>query len=998
MSNSIDKSCSIIPGGAIQFLDFDLPSIKGRRLQKSYIEYLRAGKDVDEGRGLRQVYEGEAGVLLDCETDEEPMLGENDTHHLFNIERVLEPYLGQWIPIPFFRIAGAILGGEKRFLGGPTDWARAKVTRTADNSQALRLTIAFDTVVEEGDQYDMRAYGALTPEDISGSEFALAHKLIDLGGYLGLHWVREWIKSLDDDYFKIKLDKKNIDENPHQLEYIARYLGFLEWLDGLNIIPTVKVINPDRSEPIDVDLVLDIGNARSIGMLIEKPAGEGLNLTNGSTLELRDLSDPEIRKYTGTFSSNICFARADFGDHYGFSRGSARIRPAFTWPSVVRVGPEAARTGKYSRRQQGQTSISSPKRYLWDLKERVSGEGWRYSPLPYDPHAEEIPVNSGEFVSFINNLGMPIAPTARNMLSSAIRAQVMNDNFPVTEPKFCRSSMMMFLLSELISHALVQINSPENRSKRGNSEIPRRLSRLIITVPPAMSVSERKLMNFWIRSAIDVLWEAMGWKIYANARNDYRRAPVVKMNLDEASSTQVVFIYNEIALKFSGDSNTYFRQYGRPRDEVDGKPSIKIASIDVGGGTTDMVITTYANKSHDVASVLEPHQAFRESLHVAGDDILQVLIEKHILPWFNEKLQSLGGRGDFLGEFNDNRINITRRQRVLRAQFTQNILYPVAINLIKSLKSDQSEIYEDRKIIVELQDVLSSFKAEPEFGQLFKTDASLVCDLLQHEVMEFSYSQVGISIRAVLADYLTDLCEVVHKADCDFLLLSGWPSCLPILQSLIFQRLPLPASRIIPMSEYKIEKWFPFSDAQGRITDPKTTGVVGALLAAISEGNVFNFHFRENKQQPASTIRYIGPMSNNKQIRNVNLFFDGVDATLLSEDVVETEIKFSAPLYIGYRQFSAERWKTTPFYLLRFANNDAAIRASGLGLPYTIRLSYTRERLDDVDEGFEAEGILKIEEVVSSNGQNVSRMDFVLQLKSLWESEGHWLDTGVFNV
>ena len=998
MSTPPQQIATIVPGGAIQFLDFAVTLGKAQRLTKEYIEYVRVGQNGDDGRGLRQVYRGEAGDLLDCETDQETNINDGDTHHSFSTERALEPYFGQWIPLPFFRLAGPVLGGQRRFLGGPTDWARCKIARNPENPQAMQLSIAFDTYVENGDPYDMTNYGGLTEEDVSGAEFALAHELVDLGGFLGLHWIRDWIQSIEDEHRKMRAGNRKLEEPPHKLEYLARYLAFLEWLDGLGVVPAVKVVDPGRSAPIDVDLVLDIGNSRSIGMLIEKPSGEGLSLTNGSTLELRDLSSREIAKYTGTFSSNICFARADFGDRHSFSRGSARVRPAFAWPSVVRVGSEASQMAKLSRRQQGQTSISSPKRYLWDLNERTSGEGWRYAPERYDPLSEEIPVNSGEFVGFINNKGMPIATNVRNILSSTIRAQSIGDRFPVTEPNFCRSSMMMFLLSELISHALVQINSPENRAKRGQSEIPRRLSRIIITVPPAMSVSERKLMTFWARSAVDVLWEALGWKVFATMQKDFRRAPVVSTNLDEASSTQVVFIYNEVALKFSGDARTYFSHYGKRREEAGGNVSIKVASIDIGGGTTDMVITTYADESHGASSVVVPHQVFRESFHVAGDDILRALIEQHVLPWFDSRLRTLGFSSDFIRKFSDNRIDITRRQRSLRAQFTQNVLYPIAIRLITQMRKDELEIYGDSPVSVELKEILSNIGPSPEISEFLETSSPAVYEALQRATMEFSYSQLGATIRSVLADYLSDLCEVVQKADCDFLLLSGWPSCLPVIQSLIRQRPPLPASRVIALSEYKIENWYPFSDARGLIADPKTTGVVGALLAAISEGNVFNFHFKGKNLHPASTIRYIGPMSNNKQIRNENLLFNGADATQLPDDLVETEIKFSAPMYIGHRQFAAERWKTTPFYSLRFANNDASTRALTLGLPYNVRLSYTRERVEDSDDMFEAEGVFKIEEITSSKGENVSRLDLVLQLKSLWETEGHWLDTGLFNV
>jgi hypothetical protein len=117
---------------------------------------------------------------------------------------------------------------------------------------------------------------------------------------------------------------------------------------------------------------------------------------------------------------------------------------------------------------------------------------------------------------------------------------------------------------------------------------------------------------------------------------------------------------------------------------------------------------------------------------------------------------------------------------------------------------------------------------------------------------------------------------------------------------------------------------------------------------------------------------------------------------------MQGSFKFTAPTYIGFRQLKAERWKATPFYFVKFANQEAIDRSARNDLPYEIKFSYRRrfnEDLPDGDQG-ENEGYLKVEEITSANGNSVPRSDIDFQLKSLWEEEdaGHWLDTGLFEI
>ena len=1012
---------TLIPGGTMQFLDlgFDLGRIK--RLKTEYYEYEKYDERTQSQRwNLRCITKAEGeDFYLDCQTGEpllDPSTGEPD----FNVEptisvsadKALEPFLNQWVPLPFFRAESQLGSFDVRHRHGPTDWARIKVIALPEpdaQGNTHRMVVAFDTHVQEGIDVEYadpeEGYPALSESDVrEGAEFVLFESIKHNSWFLKLDWVNEWIKELYHASVRRKRPNRVFKESelPNQTEHLARYIGFLELLSQTEVIPKVRLVDYERNAPIDVDLVLDIGNSRTLGMLIEKHVGNSVSLTNGSILELRDLSSPEII-HSNTFNSFVCFARAQFGDS-SFARGAGRIKASFSWPSVVRVGAEANRLSIASRCDQGETSMSSPKRYLWDMK--PSEQQWCYAPDPNDPNGDELPVNAGDFVGFVNNEGFPLHAFDQPRFGAADGA-VKHNPYPVTEPKFSRSSLMMFLLGEILAHALVQVNSPEQRGQRTTPDIPRRLRRIILTVPPAMSVSERKIFMRWANWAVDVLWSALDWDAFTKDSGDYRAKPEIKVNLDEASATQLVFVYNEVAEKFSGDSNEYFRVFGKMRPSYSTSPTLRVASIDIGGGTTDMVVTTYLNQSVGPTNIIVPKQDFREGFNFAGDDILRLVIGKHVIPELSKFVSEAGGAGahaELMRKIGRDAVGMSHQDRTLRAQFTQQFLVPTGLKILQMMEKIPVEDLETSIQTLSYADIITEENQPNEKVRNFLHDlipSALRSDFsLENLTIKVDMGEVRITINAAIGPYLSDLCEIVKRWDCDYLVLSGRPSCLSTIQSVLRKTPPVEPSRIIPMSDYPIESWYPFETPDGKIDDPKTTGVVGALLSAISEGNLTNFNFKTSELKPASTIKYIGPLGTNKQILNRDLFFDGQNLDTLQEEDVTHTFSFATPIYIGFRQIKAERWKTTPFYYLKFASQEAIERSMRHGRPYTVQFTYRRRFDDDMPatNRAENEGVLIIDEITAENGTNIPRSDLDLQLKSLADELGHWLDTGIVEV
>lgn len=908
-----------------------------------------------------------------------------------NKSDALKRFANEWVPLPFFRLAGSFRE-DVRYRDGPHDWARAYIELIDESDKSIRfkVVLAFDTHLEVDKGTVSTGIASLTETDVrEGRDFSLVDTFKDNHAFIYLDWVKEWIQHV---YYAS--NKTNTRDKEHPLKPLAYYAAFLEALKPY--VPKVKLINPFRPQdtPIDVDLVVDIGNARTIGLLCATtpgPTGE-LALDQSEVLEIRDLSKP-TRIYgldsdhdTKTFRSVICFSQTSFATHafQGALDTGRTERPSFIWPSVARIGNEAARL---AARSEGQTSLSSPKRYLWDLEK--SKYSWLFARREF--HGQDRPqslprqqsANIGSFFQKLKEDGIPTFAKNNDIkIPRVLKNRISSDSLPLFEPKFSRSSFMMFLIAEILSHAIVQINSPRYRINRGNKDIPRRVRRVILTMPPAMTATERKIYQQWAEWAIEIVWQTQGWKPAAGVNRssgDFRQAPKTEFKLDEASATQLVFLYNELIEKHGGDSDRYVRLFGRTTDQA-----LRIASIDIGGGTTDLVITKYTlSRSAGVVSV-DSTLEFREGFNFAGDDLLKEIIENHLI-------QSLKNKNEEAEEkLGRNLAGMSQRDRELRGQFAQQILHPIAVEILGML--EESTVEEAQ------QEGKQHKKVRPERIKKILEDADekvkryIFSEEIQWD-LEVCLSDVDRDIRAILKPYLMNLFEVVQARHCDFLLISGRPSRLPSVRALFFQFPAVSPSRIIPMSEYAIGNWYPFQTRQRKIVDPKTTGVVGAALAAVNDGGLANIRISMPQQESETTIKYLGIMSATSQISKKDELFNGEDLSVSRAESKETELPVAGVVRIGFRQFGHQRWKVTPFYQLRLSETA---RSKSVNTRIKATLAYERVIEDDAANRITDEGELKIIEVTDSEGNNLPSATVKACFITM-ASDDHWLDSGIFD-
>lgn len=988
------KQVKLIRDSGIQFLDFafTLPT------RKEYGEFLR--QQGDEAI-MRLIYNEREDKLQIPQPDSEPPRYA-DSDYTLTTEESLRLYRGLWLPLPFFRF-----NPPRAFAHGPYNWSRVQfheLPEPDEKGNTWRATLIFDTKIfpdRENTQY-------LAPgeDDIrSGAGFALARHPHEMGEFLSLPWVNEWLREIFSTQAREVLRQHidDIDEQLLQKEHQAHYLNLLHVLATTIVVPEVQVNDVKiRDSAIPVDLVLDIGNSRSCGILIEEHRDDNKGLSQLYQLQLRDLSQPQF-VYNEPFDSRLEFAQAEFGKQ-DFSLKSGRS-DAFTWPTIGRVGGEAFRMAAQRLGTEGSTGISSPKRYLWD--DQPYSPGWRFSQAFVKSDREPL-ATAAPLLYMVNDQGKLL-----------IRLKNEEDRMPVFTPVYSRSSLMTMMLSEVLSQALMQINSPSQRLKMNHASTPRRLRNVIMTVPPAMPKPERAIFEESMHDAIRMVWKALGWEEMDYEGDDPQclkyAHPGVHVKWDEATCGQLVYLYNETQNYFGGRTDEFFAATRRPDTQKDTSDtrSLKIASIDIGGGTTDLVISRYTlDEGQGINVRITPKQLFREGFKVAGDDILLDVIRLFLQPAVKAAMTKVG-HSDLAAESMMSQLfgseSIEAGKQVLRQQLTLQIFAPLALSILHRYEEYSPENgreilnYTFRELLADnlptekvqdyVNDVARSgqLASEVPFSIL---DVPLELDLarLHNEFIDPRSGRMNIchSLRA--------LCEVLWHYNCDVLLLTGRPSRLPGIQALIRQLQPVPPSRVLPLHGYETGGWYPFNK-KGCIDDPKSTAVVGAMLCLLAEkSRLNNFFFRTANFKPYSTIRYVGMLDGNNVIKDSNVAYRDVDLDSAYFQLPEGKgFEARGEVRIGFRQLDNERWPSTALYTLKITSANLASELSGDAV-ISIGLTAEQGRGRSSEEPVSPERF-QIGSMEMKNAQRgYGRRDVAFQLNTMVGnglSETHyWLDSG----
>ena len=914
-----------------------------------------------------------------------------------------ELLLDKWLPMPMFR--KEIDGVTSNY---PMGWCRMKMQRIGQGSkkgiERFRLIWAFDTQTAEDELSVLRPY--ITEDENGSAEYGMCNKVDLLLSFLSsdedFHAFSDYIASL----FGIDLEKEE------SRKYKAFYIYFLNFIRLSGGAPDVT-LHDNKRRDIYVDLVLDIGNSRTCGILFE----EG-DFARGKMLELRDLSMPWISYENKTYDMRVVFRKADFGNDIILDE------EMFQWKSFVRIGEEARRLVYRSLEEEGlsekTTNYSSPKRYLWDTK-KYEGE-WENLVTTDDPFnvllSNEISVPT--LSSLFDDDGKYTPNT-----DSSLELLDLDGN----KHHYSRSSLMTFAFVEIFQHAISQINSIKYREKWGNVDCRRYIRNVIITCPTAMPLQEQITLRQSAQNAYEALTlcipslkmaEIIPKASALKITDPYADSNTRVWSYDEASCCQLVYLYAEIAQRYSGEIHKFFESKGHVRPEFVAEgyenKALTIGSIDIGAGTTDIMICSYEYEGQG-RSKITPSPLFWDSFYLAGDDILRNLVQNVVIEGKEHRQPNLGNLTGALTVricgMSDNELlaqpcldNVVYRTKVNDICMTTNEeekeekKVAFAANLIHDFFGTDSSMmgYRDRRcrndfntqISVPIAQRMLELLRTHRPSKLYTYDdlfpevkpAEYLLNYFEHhfgfrfEELNWRYdpTEVANIVKSTMEPLMKQMALVFYAHHCDIIVLAGRPSSLDPITELFIKYVPTAPDRLIRLNEYRVGSWFPTADGQGYFYDQKSIVAVGGMVGYLASHNGLKglvIDFSKMIKKMTSTANYLGEFNSRRQ---------QVTTSLLTPTVATAEMIVSVfPAFIGCRQLDATIYQARPLY---------AIYNHGRSQTLQIRLS--RSFHENKEE-------IVIEEALDSEYRNCKK-DLELVQQSLVDDGKYWLDKGEFEL
>lgn len=881
---------------------------------------------------------------------------------------------GHWIPIPYFRIRQDV---KVPFHHGPENWCRMNIQPCLNNEKNTThvLVIAFDT--SEGiDDYNYSKPRKSDANDNGSERFRCVTEHIHAPKFYTSESLWDWMFNI---YW---LDENNV-RHPN-LRHVAVYHTIIKTLEQVNAFPEIGLLSGENT--IEVGLTLDIGNSRTCGLICEKSRpfdSLPFDFTSARKLQLRNLSHPH-KVYEDPFEMQVAFSEEKFGNP-----ASELIDDVFKWPSLVRVGPEAVELTSIFESQDFQATMSSPKRYLWDKKPvkipwiKVDKEG----RLGYHDSVEIRNNALYGIAEFVTSDGKLIKDNDKEFVLGA------------TESRYSRSSIMMFAMYEIIMHAISQINNYEFRRDLGNSTYRRILKDIVITCPTAMTVQEQYALRKSARDAVYLINKTLVGKVdFKNIKIEVHPSlPSLDLQnqnsnpwkFDEATCSQLAFLYGELIHKFGSNHKIFFDLKGKFRNGNSEK-SINVASIDIGGGTTDLMICNYSYANNSDVPFLTPVPLFWEGFSLAGDDIVKRIIERVVIPSIHLDIEKRQGKNvvSVISElFGQNLGGQSAIDKIYRRQFANIVATPIVYKVFNHLINGSDSSYQ-----FSLSDVFNEFN-EPESGLLnyINDKISIRTGIEGYNIREVDFHintySVNEGVKDVMSDVLKQLSFLVAQFDCDILLLSGRPSRLPIITDIITSTLNFGMHIIVNLGDYRFGNWYPFANSSGYVNDPKSTVCVGALIAYLNQisrlpGLRFDL---SNLDKITSTAKYLGVINYNQGIGNIRS-----NDLIFSPEKIDGELSFyGEPISIGMKQLESENWIATSLYLFDFKDDEKKAQlCKKFQFPYKIKFN----RIDSTGEFFSRQDI----QIEDNNGLQIDNFNFEFILRTSNMSSIHWKDSGSF--
>ncbi len=806
---------------------------------------------------------------------------------------------------------------------------------TGGSRGAVRALLAIDTLEHPG------ASGRFLDRGLDEGRPFRPLGRDETGGFLDQPVIKEFVR---------RLERAGVDAAPFKLsalyEAIGPYLPRIRLsrieAPGQSAGASAQAGLSHGAEPIDVSLVMDFGNSRTTAVLVEA-RDKGLFAI---PLVLRSTSDP-LTVLEETFDSRITFLPSPFEDvttPLGTGEG-------FTLPSIARLGREALDRALETPHRYA-CSLSSPKRYLWS--DVQNDDRWYFAAK-----------QGGEF--------RPVSGRLLKYIVEEGGGAVLRQDGPSAppEPRYAPRTMMLFAFAEILSQAYSQIASMEYRHFQGKEGNPRVLRHVVLTYPSAMRDEEKEIYETLVRNATTLV-------SYLLNIPDDRRPNAAESDrflfVDEALAAQMVYVYQEVAETFSGSMEDFVKVYG---DET-GK--LRVASVDIGGGTTDVMIAEYTDLLAGSGTSLTIKQLFQDGVNIAGDEVCRALVEDVLFPQILQQIEQPSARAAFIHLFAEGDAGHGASWRTLKAKLVPYFWLPLARCLWAV--AEGFEIpgqVEGRTYSVD--DVVSIFE-----GATFSTAVLGEADKfleqtapgfpgLRNVFLKFDRQEIERAIQEVLREPLRRYSDILAQYEVDILVLAGRASALKCVRDLFLAELPVTPPRIKAMSSYRVGDWYPSKWRQnGIIRDPKSTVTAGATVLHMAAKNRLA-GFMLDRIEPAPQRPIIGLYQESEP-------HIGRDSELFREAETSAPIPYTSFMRLGFRNVDSPEMEASPLFEVLPATPEA----ERVLLRERVSLVFSRDK----------RGQIHIADVkTQKGGQPLTKDDFRLRLKTL-TSDRYWIDTGVF--
>jgi hypothetical protein len=914
---------------------------------------------------------------------------EGEFFTLGNIQNTLKLFEKKWIPLPFFK-----KNNINNDFYGPIDWVR--VYFEILNETEINFVLMVDTTTGKTDQNQISPF---IHENMNENIFSLSknenHILKFMDSLGGGDWIQQYLLTV--------FTKPNQELQKPLMKHVASYVHLTRILKSLSKLPEIQLLS-DKGNSIDVDLVLDIGNSKTCALLFENASSQNFNFNSVKKLEMIDFSDP-FKSYQESFSTKVIFKEVNISS-LNYNLG---VHSKFQWTSPVRVGFEAEKLindskVEYRLAREIRTYNSSPKRYLWDTNP---------SEIEWEFHSNE----DGVLPKKVYKKGIS------EQLNSD--GSICLDTIFSTDAFYSRKSLMTFVYLEILNHSIRYINSIEFRSSHGSPSSIRKIKRILISCPTAMTKKEQVVLRECADEAVQLLnkyqlytsdsyepTEEISTEVIPSVKDlklpyqDFERRK--DWIYDEATSAQMVYLYAMIQHKFDRDVDLFFKLNGKFRNQ-DIQKSLVIGSLDIGAGTSDLMISHY-DYTKEAGVKLIPDPLYWESFNLAGDDLLHILVKNIIIEGTILDSTDEGCTGVIENYARKNNIDSIQRKlngffgkdsngigykgRLMRLNFINQVAIPIVYKYMSIANEEKDEWFG-------FDDLFSETKPNDELLNYFNTHFEFDFRDIKWRL---SSKKVNSLIESVFSKLIKQISSILHLYKVDVVLLSGKPCSFSIVEELFMRYHPVSPSKLINLNNYWIGRWYPFSDELGYINDPKTIVTVGSLISYVG-GRLFKFdQFRIDNSKLVHKL--ISTADNIGVIEDRELLLTPLK---LKDDSASMVIN-SIPANIGFKRIDSINYFGR--YLMSFEFNDMKLAESvrkkpgfnevnltheigNLKTKYRSKLPFKIVISRDLDKDKED---LKIEEILDVDGENVPVGFFKLFPKTMESDEGYWLDTGEFQL